>query len=267
MAPNDTTLSNCFSIDLKTSENDAKLPAYDPLSLDEELQKACLLSSRQQQQQDDEEETEDESSSSNDSDYLYHQEEYDFHPYYIQRDGYEEEYYTSISFEDGMDFEECELYYAYRNEIASGRASRRQFLRRRPLQRLDSIVEEEQQPLKSILRNKDKSKVLKPRAPEAKSQQQPQQRKKMTRRFSFSSLPNIDYIYDDHEPQYPTHSISTDVESFQETKVGVSFLPFCTVATIFSCRDLPRDIKEGCWMTREEMMESVRNANEDLEQY
>ena len=268
MAPNDT-LAYLDSLDLVQArvECDEKQEScYDPLSLDEELK----LQSFHTAATDTTESTTGYEEGEEDEIFYVHPSQtttqlQSFHKYYIQLEEFGgEEYYTPVSFEDGMDYEECELYYSYRNELVTGRASRRDRLRRRPLQKPAAL----EGPPKSILRNKDSSRVLIPRASDesgASNNSSNSSGPVLTRRCSFSALPCVDYIYDDMPPQIPSHHISTDVEDFCETKVGVSFLPFTTVATIYSAKDLPADIHAGCWMSRVEMVESIRNSEEEHE--
>jgi len=175
----------------------------------------------------------------------------EYHEYYLQRNGIE--FVTTIVFEDGMDYEECELYYASLNSqtvggivhpVKSRQPSGSRRTRTSP--RLDGAL-----PIRSCLR--------KSRFTSSQAERRP--RRALIRRCSFSGTPKQSVARNT-----PSRTKSSCLE-FHAGKPRVAFEPSVRVTTIHSAIDLPDDIRMRCWMTREEMTINIRRAAlEDLQE-
>jgi len=158
---------------------------------------------------------------------------------YLQKDG--QDFLTPIIFEDGMDHVEAKMYYASLESQQTGGALRRlqQQLDRPSSNR--ALQQPCDSPLVSILR-KPKQKKSSPK-------------KKWTqRRCSFSGLPNCGEIE-------RTLVRSNSMRGLAEDKPRrVSFEEYVHVSTIHPVDVYPPDIRSQLWMSRQEMMSSMKRA-------
>jgi len=162
-----------------------------------------------------------------------------YHDLFLQQDGME--FMQPILFEDGMDFVECELYYQMINSQCCGGAPRR--LKQQDQRQTSPRDPQTTKPgaLPSCIR---KSKLT------IKKDSQPT---KPFRRCSFSGLPARD------ESEYSVVR-SNSLRGFQQQQPRVSFDEYVQVVTIHTIDDYPQDVRCNIWMTREEMMLSIRRA-------
>jgi hypothetical protein len=165
-----------------------------------------------------------------------------------------------ITFEDGMDFEECELYYKTRDAQVAGGALRRsnsmmlqkQHHGRRPPVRENSFQEQSLNRPVSILRKSRFS--VKPAASFETSTS------RKLRRCSYTGTLQGPVEVHGNCEQQPGLSRSTSVRDLSEATTRVAFQANVMVAPVFALKDLPREQKAQLWMTRAEMMLSVRSA-------
>lgn len=161
-----------------------------------------------------------------------------YHELYLQQGS--TDFITPIQFEDGMDWNECELYYA---SIADGATDLRSAahlkratqIRRKSKKQLRQHVDGQ---LESCLRRASKYAYISSRPP-------------MRRAISFSTLPKCNVTYS----QYLC-------DEMKETSNGphVNFDDYVSVATIPLVEDYPEDVVEHLWLSTEELDECFRGA-------
>ena len=161
-----------------------------------------------------------------------------FHAYYMRKDL--NEYLVPVIFEDGMDFQECEQYYAsLKSQESIGRPS----LRTR-LQRKSSLRE-----LQQIIAN-DSPSCLR-RQPRYKSKIDLEKAK--VRRCSFNGTAPV-------AVERPCLQRSNSQRDVKESKPGVSFDEYVQVWTVFKAYEYPEDIRRAMWMSRDEMKHCMQRA-------
>jgi hypothetical protein len=164
----------------------------------------------------------------------------DYHSLYLQQHGLE--FMMPILFEDGMDFVECELYYASINAQLSGGAPRRsQFRSQRRAGLQDLRTDANGAPL-SCIRESNRAKKSERRVDPP-----------VVRRCSFSGLPGL-ADSDMGLPRSKSQRALRDLES------RVSFEEYVQVVTIHRVEDYPLDVRSQMWMSRQEMVQCVRRA-------
>jgi hypothetical protein len=165
----------------------------------------------------------------------------EYHYLYLQKHG--TEFMMPIIFEDGMDFIECELYYASTKSQLSGGALRRlqsQQQRRSSVQELEATFVDA---LPSCIRRSKRTKQ------NVKDQMQTPRR-----RCSFGGLPESG----DMEPALiRSNSMRID---FRVDETRVSFEEYVQVVTIHPVNEYPPDVRSKMWMSREEMTDSMTRA-------
>ena len=161
-----------------------------------------------------------------------------FHEYYMKKE--QVEYIVPVIFEDGMDFQECEQYYA---SLKSQDLNSRSSLRTR-LQRKSSLRE-----LQQIITN-DSPSCLK-RMPRHKSKIDLEKAK--IRRCSFGGTAPV-------ADGRPTLQRSNSHRDVKESSPGVSFDEFVQVWTVYASYEYPEDIRSQMWMSREEMKHCMQRA-------
>lgn len=161
-----------------------------------------------------------------------------FHEYYMRKDL--NEYLVPVIFEDGMDFHECEQYYAsLKSQESIGRPSLRTRLQRKSsLRELQQIIADDSP---SCLR----------RQPRYKSKIDLE--KARVRRCSFNGTAPV-------ATERPCLQRSNSQRDVNESKPGVSFDEYVQVWTVFKAYEYPEDIRHGMWMSREEMKHCMQRA-------
>ena len=174
-----------------------------------------------------------------------------FHHFYLQEDGMQ--FMKPIVFEDGMDYDECELYYHSIDMQRAGGTLRRipapQF-RRASCRGIDEMEDDNCNPergdsnvtkLRSCLRKTKRfSKYRNPSKP-------------LSRGCSFTVKPN-------KADACPFLVRSNSVQSLDGNSPKVSFEEYVEVVTVHSVHDYPKDVRSAMWMTREEMAIAVRDS-------
>lgn len=162
----------------------------------------------------------------------------DFHELYLQKHGLE--FMMPILFEDGMDYIECELYYASLTSQSYGGAFRklRTMQPRRPtIQALkDDHIGKRISCLRKPVRGMGLHNTSGP----------------PVRRCSFSGMPQLE------EFQPLTRSNST--RRIGEEEAHVSFEEYVQVVTIYPAEEYPDDVRHMMWMSREELSKCMRRA-------
>lgn len=153
------------------------------------------------------------------------------------------EYISPVSFEDGMDWHECELYYAC---ISNGMMEHRSaFHMKRATQYRrafkEQILQQVGGQLQSCLRTSNKPKPLSP-FPE------------MRRSISFSTFPNIDAAY----TQYISDALGENPQRGPGPRVH--FDDYVSVSTVFPIEAYPSDIRKNLWMSRAEVDACMHSA-------
>ena len=161
-----------------------------------------------------------------------------FHEFYMKKD--QLEYIVPVIFEDGMDFQECEQYYA---SLKSQEPLSRSSLRTR-LQRKSSLRE-----LQQIIAN-DSPSCLR-RMPKFKSKIDLEKAK--VRRCSFGGTAPV-------ENERPCLQRSNSHRSVKESSPGVSFDQHVRVWTVYAAYEYPQEIRSQMWMSREEMRHCMQKA-------
>jgi hypothetical protein len=163
----------------------------------------------------------------------------EFHELYLHEGTIE--YITPITFEDGMDWHECELYYA---SISNGTRERRSAFHsqrstqiRRPSKK--QLQQEVDGNLQSCLRTPYK------------------QRKRpshlvMRRSISFSTIPKTDGSYSRH--------LSDALDGMTSNGPHVNFDDYVSVSTIPLVEDYPLDVRKAIWMSRAEIDACMQGA-------
>lgn len=163
-----------------------------------------------------------------------------FHDLYLQRDGIE--FMTPIVFEDGMDFTECELYYASMKAQDTGGSFRGLGL----LERQSSLREfrnHHSNLLEPCLRNTKRSRGVK------------SDLGRKVRRCSFGGLPKLDKSY-----ERPFLMKANSSRSIVDHKPTVAFEEYVHVITIHSIDDLPFDVRSQMWISKQDMLQGMRGA-------
>jgi hypothetical protein len=165
-----------------------------------------------------------------------------FHELYLQVGG--TEYTTFVVFEDGMDFEECELYYASMESQSEGGVLRGSLLgtRKERLSCLRHPQNLSSSNLRSCLRGPKRS---------AKSRTEESQRQ--LRRCSFSGQP----LQGEVTGPYPLKK-STSSRDLSEHTPRVAFGEFVQVTTIDPAKELPYSVRSQLWMSRKELLQGMR---------
>jgi hypothetical protein len=168
----------------------------------------------------------------------------DCHDLYLQRDGVE--YMMPIFFEDGMDFEESQLYYNTIGSQLTGGALRclQKKQQRRPTTR-DITGPFNSMSLPSCLR-KPRIAKIKPREPT------PQ------RRCSFSGHQKCGDVQ--QQTLVRSHSMR-GLGDYEPRRL--SFEEYVHVSSIPSVDDYPPAIKSQMWMSRQQMMDAMKRAMVD----
>jgi hypothetical protein len=165
------------------------------------------------------------------------------HELYLLKDG--RDFRMPVVFEDGMDFIECELYYASIESQMTGGALRcLQNQQQRRLCNRDITGPLNSTSLPSCLRN--------PRTKKKKTREGTPQR-----RCSFGGLPKCGEVE-------PTLVRSNSVRALGDGEPRrVCFEQYVQVSNIHSVDDYPTEIRSLLWMSRQEMMISMRRAMVD----
>lgn len=168
-----------------------------------------------------------------------------FHDLYLQRGGIE--FMIPIVFEDGMDFEECELYYASMKSQDTGGSFRGLGLVERRRNRREFTNQ---------LRSPEPCLRIPKQSFNTKNGFE-----RKVRRCSFGGLPKLDRPYD-----RPFLMKASSSRSIADHKPTVAFEEYVQVITIHSIDDLPFDVRSQMWMSRQEMLQGVRGAAEERRQ-
>lgn len=151
------------------------------------------------------------------------------------------EYITPINFEDGMDWQECELYYASisngTKELRSAFHSQRATQIRRPSKK--QLRQEVDGQLQSCLRTTSKHKNRTSRS-------------EMRRSISFSTIPKTDCVY--------SRFLSDALHGQTSKGPHVNFDDYVSVSTIPLIEDYPLDVRKSLWMSRAEIDSCIQGA-------
>lgn len=162
----------------------------------------------------------------------------DFHELYLQRNGLE--FMMPILFEDGMDYIECELYYASLTSQSWGGAFRklRSMQPRRPTLRelKDEAVGNRLSCLRKPTRGEGQMNKSGP----------------PVRRCSFSGMPQIE--------EFQPIQRSNSMRRLGEEEARVSFEEYVQVVTIYPAEEYPDEVRTQMWMSREELSKCMRRA-------
>eukprot|EP00980_Cylindrotheca_fusiformis_P013205 scaffold3359_cov123-Cylindrotheca_fusiformis.AAC.9 len=201
-------------------------------------------------------------------------EEY-FHPLYLHEEG-EEFLLTPVLFEDGMSFDECELYYVTQEEEHDDELVSKPLkpLARRnlpssfrstlPLRRL-----EDEEELPSCLRSSTKLKLdLRRRYNRntAGTPRQPRPRAssikftKKQRRRSFGGVPTLPTLPEFFRPHSCPDFSTLTCQQFQPK---VNFDTDVQVVTVYSVHDYPRKVRANLWLTKKEIARFKRQAKKE----
>jgi hypothetical protein len=195
------------------------------------------------------EEEEEKNYTTEDADYSNASSSNQYHEFYLQREGME--FSLPILFEDGMDFEECECYYA---SIQQQSAKQRSILQQiRSPSSFKRALQQETQPGKlsscSILRSGDNKRL--PSAPS--NEKDPKEVYRLMRQYSFSSMPQL-------SQEMPTLTRSQSCQDLSDVSHHVRFEQHVQIVTIYEAIDYPEDVRRNLWMSREEMSNNMRRA-------
>ena len=162
----------------------------------------------------------------------------EFHELYLQRHGLE--FMMPILFEDGMDYIECELYYASLTSQSYGGAFRklRSMQPRRPT--LRELKDEANGNRLSCLRKPTRGEGVEHRSGPP------------VRRCSFSGMPQIE--------EFQPLTRSNSMRRLGEEEARVSFEEYVQVVTIYPAEEYPDDVRTQMWMSREELSKCMRRA-------
>jgi hypothetical protein len=162
----------------------------------------------------------------------------EFHELYIQRHGLE--FMMPILFEDGMDYIECELYYASLTSQSYGGAFRklRSMQPRRPT--LRELKDEANGNRLSCLRKPTRGEGVEHKCGPP------------VRRCSFSGMPQIE--------EFQPLTRSNSMRRLGEEEARVSFEEYVQVVTIYPAEEYPEDVRTQMWMSREELSKCMRRA-------
>jgi hypothetical protein len=196
----------------------------------------------------------------------------EYHEFYLQRDGME--FFLPILFEDGMDYVECEYYYASIQQQQSGNNSSSK-KRSSPLQRgilppissklaLQQQQETQGKLLCSCIRSGNNKRLR-----SAPSEEDPTfSDRTAVRRCSFSGMPQLS------SQAIPTLTRSQSWQHLSDLSRhrhhnhrGVGFEKHVRVVTIYPATDYPDDMRRSLWMSREEMTHNMRRATRQREKH
>ena len=163
----------------------------------------------------------------------------EFHELYLHSGTIE--YITPISFEDGMDWLECELYYA---SISNGT---REFRSAFHLQRTTQI----RRPSKKQLRQDVEGKLQSCLRTPTKLKNSPS-RSEMRRSISLSTIPKTDCMF--------SRFLSDALHGLASNGPHVNFDDYVSVSTIPLIEDYPLDVRKTLWMSRAEIDACVQDA-------
>jgi hypothetical protein len=176
----------------------------------------------------------------------------EYHEFYLQREGME--FLLPILFEDGMDFLECECYYAsiQQEQSPKNRPTRPQKILspisfRRTLQQ----QENQQGKLSSCIRTSGSNNKGLRSAPS--NEKEPIKADRSVRRYSFSTMPEL-------SQGIPTLTRSQSWQDLSDVSHHVGFEQHVRVVTIYEAMDYPEDVRRSMWMSREEMSSNMRRA-------
>jgi hypothetical protein len=158
--------------------------------------------------------------------------------------GKELQFLTPVIFEDGMDFDECEQYYASINSPeSSGRSPplRRRIQRKTSLRELHQLTKDSPSCLRKIPRQLENVKV--------------KDLGKM-RRCSFAGVVPAG-------SGKPSLQRSSSQQNVTETSPQVSFHQHVHVVTIRSALEYPDEVRSKIWMSRDEMRLNMQRAVAD----
>jgi hypothetical protein len=173
----------------------------------------------------------------------------EYHELYLQREGMQ--FISPILFQDGMDYVECEYYYA---SIQQQSAKRKRSSRQKvvsPISYKRALQEETPGKLAScIRRNKNKQMRSAP-----SNEKEPIAEDRAVRRYSFSGMPQLSL-------EIPTMTRSQSWQHLSDLSQhrGVGFEQHVRVVTIHQAMDYPEDVRRSMWMSREEMAGNMRRA-------
>ena len=168
----------------------------------------------------------------------------EFHEFYLQQGGIE--YMTPIVFEDGMDFVECNLYYASIESQQAGGSFRGTGWQRERQSRIYDAKDLSHSNLRSCLRKSTAS----------KKEGETKLSKSQVRRCSFGGFPELKNASYDMPPMLKASSS----RELDECKARVDFEEYVQVVTIYHVDDLPFDVRSQMWLSKQEMVQGVRRA-------
>jgi hypothetical protein len=184
----------------------------------------------------------------------------EYHEFYLQREGME--FFLPILFEDGMDFVECEYYYASIQQHCTKKRSIRQQQTTHSSPISSSKWATLNQPktqgkLASCIRRSDNHKRLRSSSScsNEKKKKDPMliELDRAVRRYSFSGMPQL-------AQEIPTLTRSQSWQHLSENRAGVGFEQHVRVVTIHQAMDYPEDVRRNMWMSREEMSSNMKRA-------
>lgn len=192
-----------------------------------------------------------------------------YNQWYLHEDG-EDFLLTPVLFEDGMNFDECELYYVTQEEdhhdhleskprkAVARRSLPTAFRSTLPLRRLE---EEDADDLPSCLRTSTRSSSNEnaPR-PQQQSRRSPTIVMKNQRRRSFGGLPTLPELPEFFRPHScPDFSIWTSPHLHPK----VNFDTDVQVVTVYAASDYPRKIRSNLWLTKKEITRFKSQAKKE----
>jgi hypothetical protein len=191
-----------------------------------------------------------------------------FNQWYLHEDG-EDFLFTPVLFEDGMNFDECELYYVSQEEEHQHSESKSfSAIARRNLPTsfrstlpLRPLEEEEADELPSCLRSSKKinSNIDKEEKQSiVKTQQQSVMRQQRRRSFGGApTLPELPQFFRAHS--CPDFSVLTS----PLLQPQVNFDTDVQVVTVYAAGDYPRKIRSNLWLTKKEITRFKRQAKKE----
>lgn len=156
----------------------------------------------------------------------------EFHELYLHSGTIE--YITPINFEDGMDWQECELYYA---SISNGTRQHRSAFHS---QRVTQVRRPSKKQLQQEVNGQLQSCLRTPYKP--KKRPSPLE---MRRSISFSTIPKTDGTY--------SRYLSDGLNGLTSNGPHVNFDDYVSVSTIPLVEDYPLDVRKALWMSRAEI--------------
>lgn len=156
----------------------------------------------------------------------------EFHELYLHSGTIE--YITPITFEDGMDWQECELYYAC---ISNGTREHRSSFH---LQRVTQIRRPSKKQLQQEVYGHLQSCLRTPSKPRKRPSHL-----ELRRSISFSTIPKTDGAY--------SRYLSDGLNGLTSNGPHVNFDDYVSVSTIPLVEDYPLDVQKALWMSRAEI--------------